>query len=128
MVNKVDGEFTDSNINPENPDSIHLTNENFYLGFSIEDPTSYDSILDERIYIPTAYFKKAIREGQKWKWDIKELVLGPCNIEKFGSKYRDKFKKKYINLHYCFKEMNETLEGHYSYDKYSMFLYQCFLV
>ena len=54
MVNKDDGEFTDSNINPENPDSIHLTNENFYLGFSIEDPITYDSILDKTIYEPKA--------------------------------------------------------------------------
>ena len=126
MIKKVDVEFTDSNINPENPDSIHLTNENFYLGFAIEDPETYDTILDESIYYPKAYFKQAVREGKEWIWNIKELELEPCKIEKFGSIYKDIFKKKLLGLHYYFKEMNETLTGHFSYDNYSMFYISLF--
>ena len=126
MINYVNGEFTDSNINPENPDSINLTNENFYLGFAIEDPITYDTILDETIYYPKAYFKKGTREGKEWEWDVKELELEPCKLEKFGSKYQEIFSRKYLGLHYCFKEMNETLEGHFSYDMYSMFYISLF--
>ena len=126
MIKKVDVEYTDSNINPENPDSIHLTNENFYLGFAIEDPISYDTILDETIYYPKAYFKKGKREGKEWIWTSKELEVEPCNLEKFGSKYRDIFAKKYLGLHYCFKKMDEVLEGHFSYDMYSMFFISLF--
>ena len=47
MINKKDGIFNDSNLNPEKYESIHLTNENFYLGFAIEDPITYDTIFDD---------------------------------------------------------------------------------
>ena len=128
MIYHVDGEFTDSNINPEKPESIHLTNENFYLGFAIENPETYDTILDETIYYQKAYFKKAERYNSNWNWANKTLELEPCKLDKFGSKYKQIFARKYLGLHYCFKEMNETLEGHFSYDKYSFFLYLFFLV
>jgi hypothetical protein len=52
--------------------------------------------------------------------------LEQCKLEKFGSKYKEKFAKKYLDLHYCFKEMNEILEGHFSYDKYSFFYISLF--
>ena len=126
MIYHVDGEFTDSNINPEKPESIHLTNENFYLGFAIENPETYDTILDETIYYPKAYFKKAERYNGNWNWANKTLELEPSKLDKFGSKYKQIFARKYLGLHYCFKEMNETLEGHFSYDKYSFFFISLF--
>ena len=126
MINNVDGEFTDSNINPEKPDFIHLTNENFYLGFAIEDPKTYDTILDESIYYPKAYFKTGKRKGKEWIWTNKTLELEPCKLDKFGSKYKTIFARKYLGLHYCFKEMDEILEGHFSYDSYSMFFISLF--
>ena len=126
MVYHVDGEFTDSNINPEKPEIIHLTNDNFYLAFAIEDPESYDTIFDETIYYAKAYFKTAKREGKEWIWKNKTLELERCNLDKFGSKYKEIFARKYLGLHYCFKEMNEILEGHFSYDTYSMFYISLF--
>ena len=128
MITNQDGIFTDTNINPEKPDSILLTNEIFYLAFAIEDPITYDTILDERIYYPKAFFKKGVREGEEWIWDVKEVELERCKLEKFGSKYKEIFSKKHLNLHYCFKDMNYLLEGHFSYDLYSMLyvsLYPC---
>lgn len=128
MITKKDGVFTDSNINPEKPDSILLNNEIFYLGFAIEDPITYDTILDERIYYPRAFFKRGERAGEEWIWEVKEVELERCKLEKFGSKYKEIFAKKHLNLHYCFKDMNYLLEGHFSYDLYSMLyisLYPC---
>ena len=46
----------------------------------------------------------------------KEIVLEKCKLEKFGISYRNNFKNKPFNTLFCFKEMNETLEGHFSWD------------
>ena len=94
MINKKDGVFTDSNKNPEKYESIHLTNENFYLGLAIEDPITYDTIYDDTIYYIKAYYKKGVREGDIWNWEVKELETERCKLEKFGSKYQKIFAKK----------------------------------
>ena len=103
------------------PPSIDLTNENFYGGFALEDPITYDTFIDEEIYYPKAYFKRAERDGDKWKWFEKEIELEKCKLEKFGSSFQNVFKKTSLNTLYCFKEMNETFIGHFSYDIYSFF-------
>ena len=46
----------------------------------------------------------------------KRLELEKCKLEKFGISYRNNFKNKPFNTLFCFKEMNETLEGHFSWD------------
>ena len=121
VMNKKDGTFYDTYTYSEQPPFLKLSNENFYGGFGIEDPETYDSFIDETIYFPKAYFKKAERHGNDWEWSIKELELERCQLEKFGSLYREKFKRKPLQNYYCFKEMNETLIGHFSYDNYSLF-------
>ena len=121
VMNKKDGTFYDTYVFTEQPPSIKLSNDNFYGGFALEDPETYDSFIDETIYFPKAYFKKAERHGNNWEWSVKELELERCQLEKFGSLYRDKFKGKPLNNLYCFKDMDETLIGHFSYDNYSLF-------
>jgi hypothetical protein len=103
------------------PPSIKLSNENFYGGFALEDPLTYDVLVDERIYYPKAYYKRAVRVGSEWTWFEKEMEIEICNIEKFGKAYKDIFKGKPLNNLYCFKEMNESFIGHFSYDNYSFF-------
>ena len=128
MIRNQDGVFTDTNINPETPDSILLSNEIFYLGFAIEDPVTYDTILNERIYYPKAFFKRGSRKGEEWIWEVKEVELEICKLEKFGSRYKKIFANKHLDVHYCFKNMDYLLEGHFSYDLYSMLyisLYPC---
>ena len=108
--------------------ALNLSNELFYLGFTIENPDTYDPIFDERIYYAKAFFKRAVREGINWDWEVKEIELERCNLKKFGSRYQELFAKKYIDLHYCFKDVDYILEGHFSYDLYSMLyvsLYPC---
>ena len=100
---------------------MNITNENFYGGFALEDPNSYDPFIDETIYYPKAYFKIAKRDGENWDWKIKDIELERCHIDKFGSFYQDKFKSKTLNTLYCFKEVNEQFIGHFSYDYYSFF-------
>ena len=126
MLQRYDVSFYDTFLYEDKPPSIQLSNELFYGGFALEDPNTYDSFIDEGIYYPKAYFKRTERKGDDFEWDIKELELERCKLEKFGSKFRDSFKKKSLNNYYCFKDMNFTLEGHFSYDLYSLFFIQFF--
>ena len=126
MIKKRDVTFFDTFIYEDKPPSIELSSENFYGGFALEDPNTYDAYIDERIYTPKAYFKRTERRGDNFEWDIKELELERCKLEKFGSKFRDSFKTKALNNYYCFKDMNYTLQGHFSYDLYSFFVIQFF--
>jgi len=126
MIKRIDMTFFDTFMYEDKPPKIKLTNDLFYGGFALEDPNTYDAFIDEGIYYPKAYFKRTERKGNDFEWDIKELELERCKLEKFGLKYRDTFKTKALNNYYCFKDMNFTLEGHFSYDLYSLFFIQFF--
>ena len=126
MLKKVDVVFYDTYTYEERTPSINLSADNFYGGFGLENPDTYEPFINETIYFPKAYFKSAIRSGYKWDWEVKELELEKCNISKFGEFYRDKFSKNVLENLYCFKDMNETLNGHFSYDNYSFFYIQFF--
>jgi hypothetical protein len=126
MLKRTDITFYDTFTYADEPPSIRITNENFYGGFALKDPQTYDAFIDEGVYIPKAFFKRAERKGENFVWQIKEIELEPCKLEKFGSMYQDIFKSKTINNSYCFKEMDFVLEGHFSYDLYSFFSIQFF--
>ncbi len=126
MVNKVDFAFYDTLEYIENPPSINLTKDNFYGGFGLEHPKTYDPFIDETIYFPKAYYKLAKKDGDEWKWDVKELELERCKLEKFGKFFQSKFNRNALNNLYCFKEMNESLVGHFSFDNYSLFFISFF--
>ncbi len=126
MLEKDDVIFYDTFAYAEEPPYVKITNENFYGGFALEDPLTYDVFIDEEIYIPKAYFKRAEKKGDDFEWQVKELELERCQIEKFGSLHRELFKKKKLHNYYCFKEIDFALEGHFSYDLYSFFFIQFF--
>ena len=126
MINKRDITFYDTIANLEEIPEIDLTNENFYGGFALQHPETYDNFIDETIYYPKAYFKIGKLEGDNWIWNIKEIELEICQLRKFGSSYQDKFKNKKLNNLYCFKKIDEKLFGHFSYDYYSFFFVQFF--
>jgi hypothetical protein len=126
MINKKDVTFYDTIAYLEEIPEIDVTNENFYGGFALENPETYDNFIDETIYYPKAYYKIGKLEGDNWIWNIKEIELEKCKLEKFGSFYKDNFKNKKLNNLYCFKNINDKLLGHYSYDYYSFFFIQFF--
>ena len=126
MIKRKDSIFYDTYAYNKDPPSIELSNENFYGGFALEDPYTYDTFVDETIYYPKAYYKIAQIKGNNWDWVEKELELERCKIEKFGSFHREIFRNKPLNTFYCFKVMNETLMGHFSYDIYSLFYISLF--
>ena len=121
VIKKTEIIIYDKSAFTDNPPFIKLNNDLFYISFALEDPLTYDSFVNESIYYPKAYYKKAVRNGNEWEWFIKELEIEICKIEKFGKAYQEIYKKKPLNNLYCLKEINESLIGHYSYDNYSLF-------
>ena len=126
MINKKDVTFYDTIAYLEEIPEIDVTNENFYGGFALEDPETYDNFIDETIYYPKAYYKIGKIQGNNWIWNIKEIELEKCQLEKFGTSYKEKFKNKKLNNLYCFKKVDDKLLGHFSYDYYSFFFIQFF--
>lgn len=119
MLNRASFTFYETSSYLEEPPSIKIDKDNFYGGFALEHPITYDPIIDETIYYPKAYFKKQKRNGNNWDFEIKELELERCQLEKFGKKYQNKIVHNSLNNLYCPKVLEETLMGHFSYDVYS---------
>ena len=121
MLQRKDIIFYDAYAYLDKPPIINITNDNFYGGFGLENPETYDTFIDETIYYPKAYFKTAKKNGDNWDWTIQDMELEICNIDKFGSVYKDKYTAKGLQNFYCFKEIDNTFIGHYNYDYYSFF-------
>jgi len=126
MLQRKDVTFYDTFTYSPEPSKVKITNENFYGGFGIENPETYDTFIDESIYFPKAYFKTAVKHGNDFIYDVVELELETCKLEKFGSLYQEKFQSKQLHNLYCIKNMDFVLEGHFSYDRYSFLYFQFF--
>ena len=124
MLKKVNVTFYDTFTYAAEPPDIKITKDNFYGGFALEDPVFYNTFIDESIYYPKAFFKRAEKQGDDFDWQVEELELEPCKLENFGSAYHESFEKKDLKNLYCFKKMDFILEGHFSYDLYSFFYIQ----
>ena len=125
MIKKLDVSFYDTYTYEAEPPAIKLSSNNFYGGFALEHPITYDVFIDEGIYYPKAYFKKAERKGKDFEWTITEIELEKRKSEKFGSFHQEVFKLKPLDNYYCFKNVF-TLEGYFTYDLYSLFYIQFF--
>ena len=80
MLQKKDVTFYDTFTYAPEPSQVKITNENFYGGFGIENPETYDTFIDESIYFPKAYFKTAVKKGNDFIYDVVELELEPCKL------------------------------------------------
>ena len=122
MFKKTDVKFYDSFEYLDGPPSIHLTKEKFTGGFALEHPETYDQFIDETIYYPKAYFKIQTRKDDDDNWDIQtiDLELERCSPDSFGEDFQDSLIDSIENL-YCFKDLDVTLEGSFSYDTYAYF-------
>lgn len=115
--------------NPSKPLAINFTSDKFYFGLAIQDPITYDFVLDETIYRIEASYKVATRkEDGLLAWEETPVEIEPCVLDKFNSKYREIFEKRNVQKMYCVKNFNHTIEGTFLHDKYSFIMfdfYQC---
>ena len=127
MLKRVDVTFYDTFNYAAKPPQVHITHDNFYVAFALEDPVTYDPFLDEGVYYPKAFFKRAEMKGDVFEWDVIPLEIERCQREKFGESYQDVFKHIDLTNRYCFKDINNyILEGHFSYLLYSFFYIEFF--
>ena len=105
MIKKLDVSFYDTYTYEAEPPAFNLSSNYFYGGFALEYPITYDVFIDEGIYYPKSYFKKAERKGKNFEWTITEIELERCKLEKFGSFYQETFKLKPLDNYYCFKNV-----------------------
>ena len=112
MAKRIDVTFYDTYAYKDFP-SIKLTNEEFYGGFSM------GGIIDETLYYATADFYSGVKKEGVWHYNITSLEVETCNLERFGSKYKDLFRDQPLNNLYCMKNVDFSLEGYANLDRYS---------
>ena len=100
IYQRIDITFYDSYSDTGEIPSINITNENFYIAFSIYDGSTGEPFTDETIYYPVAYFKDSEIE--------EKLELELCSIDKIGSKYKKFFEESQLHKYYCLKKVNHT--------------------
>ena len=127
MLKRIDVTFYDTFTYASKPPAVTITHNNFYIAFALEEPKTYNPFIDEGIYYPKAYFKRAEMKGDNFVWKEIELEVEQCKLEKFGESYKKVFKNIDLDNFYCFKDINNyILEGHFSYYLYSFFYVQFF--
>ena len=87
MIKRKDVTFYDTYAYKGFP-SIELTNEEFYGGFSMGDR------VDETFYHASAEFVSGVKINGIWNYTSTNLGVEICQLEKFGSKYRELFKNQ----------------------------------
>ena len=122
MLKRVDVTFYDTFTYAPKPPQVPITHDNFYLAFALEDPDTYDPFINEGVYFPKGYFKRAEMIGDTFEWKEIPIEIERCQREKFGKSYQEVFEHIDLSGYYCFKDLNNfILEGHFSYLLYSFF-------
>ena len=122
MLQKADVSFYETYVYTNGTPEIELTNENFYGGFSLGDPSTQKTFIDESIYYPRGFFIYAKKINNEWKYERKTLKFETCQLNQFGSKYRKVFSDIPLDNLYCviYEEENiERLRGYMTTNDYS---------
>ena len=76
--------------------------------------------IDETLYYPTGEFIYNVKTPTGFVVERTDpLDVEICDINKFGSRYREMFKDKPLENLYCMKKVNGSLEGYANLDRYS---------
>ena len=111
MSKRIDITFYDSYSDTEEIPSIKITNENFYLIFSLIDESG-EHYIEESIYYPKAYFNDE---------EIEEIKIERCNIDMLGSKYKQFYTNSNLNNYYCLSKVNYTFISYTNSIKLQLF-------
>ena len=76
--------------------------------------------IDETLYYPKGQFVYNVKTPTGFVVERSdELEVEVCDINKFGSRYRELFKDKNLDNLYCMKRVQGALEGYANLDRYS---------
>ena len=122
MALKIDVSFYETQTWTGEIPSLKLNNNHFYGGFALMNVLTGKPFIDETIYYVDAKFYTGIKRDSTsdFEWDIKNLEVEPCQLEKFGKDFRELFIGKLDGL-YCLKDVDVTIQGHTTLDAYSYF-------
>ena len=125
---KVSNIYTIKGLN-EKMIEIEVSKNTFYFTIELQDPYSYNAIMNEKIFYPKAYYKKAIRNNKSdlaFNWTIKELEISKCILSDFNDNYQNLFSNHPLNQTYCIKNLNESIFGTFQKEKYSFIYIELF--
>ena len=123
MIKKEEVNFYETYAYSEVP-SIDITNKIFYGGFALGDIP----FINETIYYPKVEYYKGVRLGGIMNYTIEEIEIERCQLEKFGSTFKEIFKDQPLSNLYCVKNMNFLFEGYMYREKHSFIkvtFYRC---
>ena len=126
MVNKNDVTFYDTYAFNGKPPYMQMNNEIFYSGFALIHPLYRVPFIAPNIYNVKINHYSGVKNGFNFDFKKTEIPTEVCNISKFGSNYRELFKKKDLDNYYCIKDIDQILQGHQTYDIYSYYNIQFF--
>ena len=102
--------------------SIVINADQFYFAFGLEEPSTSNRFIDERIYIPKiVYVDKVKKNDELVTANQITLQYEKCNVKKFGENYQHLFLPHELDNSYCLKDtnLNLTLAGGYKYERFS---------
>ena len=102
--------------------SIDINSDQFYFAFGLEEPSTSNRFIDDRIYIPKiVYVDKVKINDELVTANQITLEYEKCNVEKFGKNYQHLFLPHELDNSYCLKDtnLNLTLAGGYKYERFS---------
>ena len=111
MIRKDDVTFYDTYAFNGKPPFIQLNNEIFYSGMALVNPLTGMPFID-----PSIYNIKIIYNSKDFNY---ELPIETCNINQFGSHYREYFTDIDLNNLYCVRNYNQSLQGSFQDEEYS---------
>ena len=115
MFKRVDVTFYDSYTFKGLP-SIKLTNNEFYGGFGM------GGIVDERMYYINVTYVSKVKVNGKWKETVRVMETETCQLDWFGSEYREVFADQPLQNYYCIKDFSGmVLEGYGNLERFAYF-------
>ena len=113
MFNRIDITFYNKYYYADEVLSIDVSNENFYIAFSVYNEFN-EPFLNNSIYYPIVYFNDK---------SIKEIQVEPCDINKIGTKYKTLFNEYNLKNYNCLNKINHTLRAYEN--SFSIQLFPC---
>lgn len=115
MFKRIDVTFYDSYTFKGLP-SIKLTNNEFYGGFGM------GGIVDERMYYINVTYVSKVKVNGEWKETVRVMETEKCQLDWFGSEYREVFADQPLQNYYCIKDFSGmVLEGYGNLERFAYF-------
>ena len=119
LINRIDVTVYDTNTYTGEIPSIRLDNNLFYAGIAFDLPGTNIPYIDERIYTMETKFVNQVKVDGQWQTNEKDIPMKKCELSDFGRNFQNIFSKTDLSQLLCPTNVNYTLEGYSTMDRYS---------